>query len=220
MTSAKTSSFRAVFLDFGGVVTSSPFDAFNAYEQEHGLPRDFIRTVNSRNHDTNAWARLERNDIDTEKFDELFFEESKALGYGVRGKDIMALFAGEIRPGMVDAIRTIKAHYKVACLTNNVKTGFGANMQPDEGRAASFESVFSLFDFVLESSKAGIRKPEPAFYRLACQQAQVAPSEVVFLDDLGINLKPARAMGMTTIKVVSGQQALADLQSVLGLRLL
>ena len=74
----------------------------------------------------------------------------------------------------------------------------------------------SLFDVVLESSKIGVRKPEPRIYELACEALEVEPADCVFLDDLGINLKPARAMGMTTIKVVEPGDALAELEQVVG----
>ena len=158
----------------------------------------------------NAWARIERREITAEEFDAEFAAESEALGHRVPGADVLGLLSGAIRPEMVAALdRVIDAGYVTACLTNNVSS---------ESRADVAE-VMARFHHVVESSKVGVRKPEPAFYTQACGLAAVDPTEVVFLDDLGINLKPAKAMGMTTIKVVSAAQAIDDLGEVLGIDL-
>jgi putative hydrolase of the HAD superfamily len=208
---------RAVFWDFGGVVLASPFDAFNEYEEARGIPADFIRRVNATNPDRNAWAKLERSEIDADAFDALFAAESEALGHRIPGADVLALLQGPIRPQMVTALRRIKSEGLVqACLTNNVIGGDGLmDAMPDE-RAAAVARIMAIFDVVVESSKVGCRKPEPRFYEMACELTGVAPADVVFLDDLGINLKPAAAMGMRTIKVVEPDVALAELESVLG----
>lgn len=206
---------RAVLWDFGGVILTSPFEAFNRYEAEHELPTDHIRTVNSRDPDDNAWARLERNDIGPDEFDELFATESEALGHRVPGADVLGLLSGDVRPEMVTALdRVIDAGYVTACLTNNVVSG-------DDGRAGreDVDAVLGKFDHVVESSKVGVRKPETRFYEIACETAGVEPGDCVFLDDLGINLKPAKAMGMTTIKVLGADQAITDLEVVLGIDL-
>jgi putative hydrolase of the HAD superfamily len=205
--------FTAVLWDFGGVILSSPFEAFNHYERDHGLPVDFIRTVNATNHHENAWARLERNELDPAEFDEVFAVESAALGHRVPGRDVLGLLSGEIRPEMVALLDRVKAAgYATACLTNNVI----GDHATDE-RAALVGAVMMRFDAIIESSKVGVRKPEPRFYEIACELLGVQPSQCVFLDDLGINLKPAAAMGMSTIKVLSAGQAIADLTSLLGL---
>jgi putative hydrolase of the HAD superfamily len=202
---------EAVLWDFGGVILSSPFEAFNDYEMTAGLPRDFIRTVNSTNPDTNAWALLERSDISPIEFDDRFASESAALGPPVPGADVLAHLAGAVRPEMVVALdRVIAAGFATACLTNNV---LGENPRRD------VDAVMDRFDHVIESSKVGVRKPEVRFYEVACETVGVEPSACVFLDDLGINLKPARAMGMTTIKVLDAPGAIAALESVLGIAL-
>ena len=202
---------RAVFWDFGGVILASPFDAFNEYERNKGLPVDFIRGVNARDPDTNAWARFERREVTATEFDVLFADESESLGHRVAGADVIAMLSGAVRPEMVRALdAVIAAGYVTACLTNNVES--------DESRP-EVDAVMARFAHVIESRKVGLRKPEPAFYELACTTAGVDPSEVVFLDDLGINLKPAKAIGMTTIKVVSPEQAIGELETVLGLQL-
>jgi putative hydrolase of the HAD superfamily len=202
---------RAVFWDFGGVILSSPFETFNQYELANGLPADFIRGVNAVDPDTNAWARVERREVTPEEFDSLFAAESERRGHRVPGADVLSMLAGAVRPEMVRALdAVIAAGYVTACLTNNVVS---------EHKDPAAQAVIARFDHLVESSAVGLRKPEPAFYELACRRAGVEPAEVVFLDDLGINLKPARAMGMTTIKVVSPDQAIADLEAVLGIAL-
>jgi putative hydrolase of the HAD superfamily len=207
----QTTSIRAVFWDFGGVILSSPFDAFNDYEREHGLPTDFLRTVNSKNPDRNAWARIERRELTPEQFDSAFADESEALGHRVPGGDVLAMLGGAVRPEMVTALdRVIEAGLVTACLTNNVSS--------DQSRP-EVDAVMARFHHLVESSKVGYRKPELEFYELACATAGVEPDECVFLDDLGINLKPARAMGMTTIKVLGAEQAIGDLERVLGISL-
>ena len=204
---------RAAFFDFGGVILSSPFEAFNAFEERNGLPRDFIRTVNSTNSDANAWARFERNDVTFDEFCDLFEAECKELGEVVAARELMPLLAGEIRPAMVEAVRRCRERLVTACLTNNWLS-FGDF--PTDAVAEGRDNALSLFDHVIESSKVGVRKPDPRFYELACETCGVEPREAVFLDDLGVNLKPAAAMGMTTIKVVDPVDALTQLEQAVG----
>lgn len=206
-------ALTAVLWDFGGVILSSPFEAFNRYEAEQGLPLDFIRSVNATNPHGNAWARLERSELDPWGFDIAFADESEALGHRVPGRDVLSLLSGDVRPEMVDLLDRVKAAgYATACLTNNVVS----DHTPSE-RSALIEPIMQRFDAVVESSKVGVRKPEPRFYEIACELLDVRPEQCVFLDDLGINLKPAAAMGMTTIKVLSAAQAIDDLTRVLAL---
>ena len=208
--------FEAVLWDFGGVITSSPFDAFNRYEAARGLPHDFIRGVNARNHTDNAWAKFESSRVSVEDFDRMFALETAAAGHEIRGREVISLLGGEVRPRMVEVLRRCKRDYRVACLTNNANAGQGTGMSSTDQQAADVQAVMRLFDLIIESSKEGIRKPDPRIYRLACERLGVAPAGIVYLDDLGINLKPARELGMTTIKVMSETQAIADLSAVLG----
>lgn len=209
-------AIKAVIWDFGGVLTTSPFEAFNRFEAERGLPRDFIRGVNSVNPDTNAWARFERSEIDLDEFDAAFRAESAARGHEIGGRDVVALLAGDIRPRMVEALKRCCARLKCACITNNAVAGEGPAMTFDPKKAKAVAEVVALFHLVIESSKVGVRKPDPEIYRIACRQLGVEPHEAVYLDDLGINLKPARAMGMTTIKVTDPDAALRELAAAVG----
>ena len=209
---------KAIFWDFGGVFTTSPFEAFNRYEVSRDIPLDFIRRINATDPETNAWAQLESSAVSAEQFDALFETESAALGHRIPGREVLQLLSGDLRPRMVTALRLAKSRFANACITNNVRTGQGPTMARDPAQAATMADVMALFDHVVESSKEGIRKPNPRIYELACERSGVAPHEVLYLDDLGINLKPARAMGMTTIKVLTEAQTLGDLAAATGLQ--
>jgi putative hydrolase of the HAD superfamily len=208
---------EAVIWDFGGVFTSSPFEAFNRLEAQMGAPKDHIRRVNATNHHENAWAKFERNDIDAEQFDALFLEESTALGFPIRGADVLPKLSGELRPRMVAALKACKRHFKVGCITNNVVSMHSPGQDEIQRAAGAMGVVMPLFDAIIESSKAGVRKPDPRIYQMMCDLLGVTPDVCVYLDDLGINCKPAAQLGMTAIKVVDVDQTLADLAAATGL---
>ncbi len=208
---------EAVIWDFGGVFTSSPFEAFNRYETEKGLPKDLIRKVNSTNPDHNAWALFERNEIDGAGFDKLFLEESTALGHPVPGREVLPLLSGQLRPRMVAALKACKEHFKVGCITNNVVSEHSPGQDSSQRMAGAMGQVMPLFDAIIESSKAGVRKPDPKIYRMMCELLAVDPANCVYLDDLGINCKPAAQLGMRAIKVVDVDQTLAELSAATGL---
>jgi putative hydrolase of the HAD superfamily len=213
-------TYTHVIFDFGGVITSSPFEAFNRLEVERGLPRDSIRQVNAINRDDNAWAKFERAEIDAEGFDALFAAEAAALGHTLDGASVIACLAGDVRPQMVAALDTLKAEgFGIGCITNNVKAGRGAAMARSADKALQIESIMARFDHVIESSKAGVRKPDPRIYLMMCELLGVEPSQCIYLDDLGINCKPAATLGMRAIKVTSGEQALKELGDILNLPL-
>jgi putative hydrolase of the HAD superfamily len=207
---------RAVLFDFGGVILSSPIDAFRVYEREAGLPAGFLQRINMIDPDRNAWACMERGEIDEKTFHARFEAEGRALGYAFDSRKVLATISGQLRPEMVAALRNLRARYRVACLTNNMPLRFGPAMSNTTQAAAQVAEVMALFHHVVESCKIGARKPEARFYARACEVVGVAPEHCVFLDDLGINLKPARALGMATIKVGDPAQAIADLEAVLG----
>ena len=212
---------RAVLFDFGGVILSSPFEAFNRYEAEVGLPADTIRRINATNPDDNAWARFERGEDSVADFRTRFEAEAAALGFTLDAQRVVDSLRGVVRPAMVEALRRCSAAFKTAMLTNNFappgdETGTQAMV---DGDGQPLEEIHALFDEIIESSVVGVRKPEPRFYEIACERLGVEPTECVFLDDLGINLKPARAMGMQTIKVVEPDTALAELEGIVGIAL-
>jgi len=213
-------TIKAVIWDFGGVFTTSPFEAFARYEIKNNLPKDFIRSINAADPDTNAWARFERSEISIAEFDKAFASEACAKGHEVPGADVIALLHGDLRPEMVKALEICKGQFKTGCITNNVKpANEGAEFWDAGDRARTMKPVFAMFDHLIESYKAGLRKPDLRIYQMMCEALEVAPEHCVYLDDLGINCKPARAMGMATIKVVTADQAISELEEITGLSL-
>ena len=209
--------FSSVFWDFGGVITSSPFEAFSNFELNNNLPKDFIRKVNSTNHKFNAWAQLEQSKINLEEFDVLFKKESKSLGYEVSGGQILNLLQGEIRPEMVNALEKLKKeNFILACLTNNFNSG-DKNQSALDDINEERTRIMNKFDYIIESKELGIRKPDIEFYLKALEISGADPKKTIFLDDLGINLKPAKELGMTTIKVLDSDQALKELSNLVGI---
>ena len=213
----KLNEYSSIFWDFGGVITSSPFEAFNKFEIKNNLPENFLRKVNSTNPQSNAWALLEQSKISQMEFNELFFQESSDLGYGVDGLEVLNLLEGDLRLGMVEIIKTLKKKgFTQACLTNNFIPD--NDNQPDMIDLNKKTEIFNLFDFIFESKEIGLRKPDQAFYDYVLEKVDTSPEKIIFLDDLGINLKPAKAMGITTIKVVSESQAKVDLENLLKIK--
>src|SRR3954453_6208361 len=209
-------TIEAVIWDFGGVLTTSPFEAFARFEAARGLPVDIIRRTNAANHQDNAWAQFERAELDLEAFDTLFAAESLALGAEVRGSDVLPLLSGDLRPEMIEALRRVRTRFKTGCITNNLPANAIGSAS---GRTLYIAGVMALFDHVIESAKIGLRKPDPRIYRMMVEALGVTPSACVYLDDLGVNLKPAREMGMTTIKVTDPAQAIAQLEAATGMAL-
>jgi putative hydrolase of the HAD superfamily len=214
----KNMAFNTVIFDFGGVITTSPFEAFNRMEAIRGLPNDFVRSVNTRNPNDNAWAKFERAECNAAEFDVLFAAEARALGHELDGASVIACLSGDIRPAMVTALDVLKSKgFALGCITNNVPSGKGAGMAGSDEKAAAIAAVMGRFDHIIESSKAGVRKPDPRIYAMMCEALAVVPSQCIYLDDLGINCKPPAFMGMAAIKVTSGDQALQDLGALLAL---
>ena len=210
-------SVSAVVFDLGGVITESPMLAFAAYEAEAGLPEGLIRRLNSTEPDRNAWARFERNELDVEGFVDAFEAEALAAGHRVDARRVLAALSGEVRPEMVGAVRRLRAAgLPLGMLSNNV-----APME----RTGPLAELLDLFDAVVESSREGVRKPEPEIYRRALARLNEAVgrdlgfADCAYLDDLGINLKPARALGMHTVKVADPAVALAELSALVGVPL-
>ncbi|MGH9184699.1 MAG: HAD-IA family hydrolase [Acidimicrobiales bacterium] len=198
---------RAALFDFGGVLTASPFEQFARYEASADLPPGFVRRLNGTNPDTNAWAQFERGQIEVDEFCALFESEARAAGGTIEARAVLACLEVEPRPMMLEAVRRCHERLKTALLTNTTV------VHSADGR---LDPLGELFDLVIESTRVGVRKPETRFYELALEQLDVAADEAVFLDDLGVNLKPARDMGMVTIKVDDPEAAIAELEAAVG----
>jgi epoxide hydrolase-like predicted phosphatase len=208
--------WQAVIFDLGGVVMPSPLDAFRAYEARHGLPRRFLSEVVLGGGEQGAWSRFERGELGPAEFVTAFDAECAAAGGTVRTADLLEEIAtgSGPHPEMVEAIRRIRATgLRTAALTNNWRSDGGMGMDPRS------PELGATFDVVVESAREGLRKPDPRIYELTCERLGVVPAEAVFLDDLGVNLKSARALGMATIKVADRASALAELETLLGLPL-
>ena len=209
-------TYRAVIFDLGGVVFPSPFNAFDEYERAAGLPDRFIRTVVAHSAETGAWARFERSDVDFNGFCTEFEAECQTAGETVDAAKLMRGITRGFapRPVMVQAITAIHDRgLRVGALTNNWATTERTTTE------RTTDHTQLGFDTIVESAIEGIRKPDPRIYTLVCERLAVSANECVFLDDLGVNLKPARAMGMTTIKVLDATSALEELSGHLGFTL-
>jgi len=206
---------RAVIFDLGGVVMPSPIDAFREYERREGLPHRLLSEVVLAGGDDGSWSRLERGELSMAEFGPAFEAECAAAGGTVVASDVFALVheSSGPRPEMLEAIRRIRDHgLHTAALTNNWRVE-GETSVPSGG---AVHLLSEFFDVIVESALEGLRKPDPRIYELTCERLGVEPSEAAFLDDLGVNLKPARALGMTTIKVGDPAAAIAELADVLG----
>jgi len=200
---------RGVIFDIGGVVVDSPLQVIREYERERGFPTNAVNRAVVASGVTGAWSRLERGELGLEAFYAPFEADCRAHGLAVDAREIMRRIQGatDVRPAMLGAIRRIRARgLRVGALTNNWRReGVG----PEPG-------LRDHFDAFVESSVVGLRKPDPRIYELACRELGVAPAEAAFLDDIGFNLKAARALGMTTLQVDDPARALVDLEQLLG----
>lgn len=205
-------SIAAVIFDLGGVVMDSPLHAIARYERDHGIAAGAVNRVVVDSGDAGAWSRLERGELTLEAFVAPFEGDCRACGVEVDGERLMAYIAtaGVPRPLMLEAIRRIRARgLRAGALTNNwVREG------PREGHR-----LREHFDVFVESAAVGLRKPDPRIYELACRELGVEPARAAFLDDIGRNLKSARALGMATIKVDDPEVALRELGALLGFEL-
>ncbi|MBM37326.1 MAG: HAD family hydrolase [Acidimicrobiaceae bacterium] len=208
-----------VLFDFGGVITASPFEAFEQYEAEVGIPSGSIRKINSTNPNDNAWAKMERSEVTLDEFSQLFEEEAEAVGLEISGERVLGCLSGDVRPQMVRALEILRERVTLGCITNNMKSGHGSGMSRTAEQAAVIANIMEMFEVVIESAKVGVRKPDPRIYEMACTELKVDPHSCAYLDDLGINCKPAAALGMTAIKVVDPEQALDDLEQAVGFSL-
>jgi len=217
-----THRFKAVIFDFGGVFTTSPVENFAVYEKRHGLPDRFIGgVIRSRLHD-GAFARFERGEIGMEEFDGLFAAETRAAGFEIRGAEFATLLDVALKPEMVATLARVKRNgFKTGCITNNFPSMESDGSPRMDERAAELKRIFDDFDHVIESSKVGVRKPEPRIYEMMLEALALPASACVFIDDLGVNLKAAKELGMTTIRAPFGDvtPAIDELSALLSLSL-
>jgi len=203
---------KAVIFDLGGVILDSPMEIFAAFEKRHGLPENFLNRLIVESGQEGPWARLERGEIALTEFFDAFDEEIRNAGANISSRELMAAvndFAN-MRPEMLQLVQRLrKSGYLVAALTNNW-------LLDDGGTSTGLDVLKAEFDVFVESSRAGVAKPDPAIYEMALRELGVRAEDAVFLDDIGRNLKPAKQMGMTTIKVTSAKEAIAELDRVLG----
>lgn len=218
--------YRAVIFDLGGVVFPSPFAAWRAHEAANGLPHGFISRVIVDGGEHGAWSRFERGELGPDAFAVVFAEECVAAGHPVDVVAVMAAMTSGVGADgeagthavVVDAIRALRASgLATAALTNNFADADGGTHV--SGGSDLARLLGDLFDVVVESAVVGLRKPDPRVYELVCDRLGVAPTEAVFLDDLGVNCKAARALGMATIKVTDPHAAVAELAGIVGLDL-
>lgn len=195
-------ALKAVIFDFGGVFTTSPVSNFGIYERERGLPERFISGVIRTNLDRGAFSRFERAELTADEFDEAFAAETRAAGHEVRGRELRKMMKLEFRPPMIEAHkRIVEAGLKTGCITNNMPSSGAKDWARDAAERDWAGEIMSRFEHVIESSKAGVSKPDPRIYEMMLETLGIAATEAIYVDDLGVNLKPAVAMGMDVIKV-------------------
>jgi putative hydrolase of the HAD superfamily len=215
------SRYGAVIFDLGGVLTTSPVENFAAFEKARGLPSKFIGGVIKSDLHGGPFARFERGEVSHAEFCAAFARATAAAGFEIGGAEFIALLDVAPRPEMLRVLRTVKASgLKTGCITNNFPATPEAADAGAPVRHPALAEALGWFDAIIESARAGVRKPEPVIYEMMCATLRVDPRDCVFLDDLGVNLKPARAMGMHTIKVPLSdpKPAIAELSAALGFK--
>jgi putative hydrolase of the HAD superfamily len=214
-------TYEAVLFDLGGVVLGSPLHAIAEYERELGIPANFVNQVVASTAPTGGWARLERGELSMEEFFPVFEQDCRAAGQEISAREMMNRMnaATQPRESMLRALELLrKAEFRLAAVTNN----WVVPERQDESSAPEAKNLglAALFDVFIESSVEGLRKPDPRIYTLACDRLGVTPDACIYLDDIGTNFKTAKALGIATIKVVTPETALRELQSMVGLELL
>ncbi len=203
---------KTIIFDFGGVITDSPIEGFKKLEQAYGISSGVISKIVMTNPDTNAWAKSERGEIDIETFISEFNYEAKNLGFELNAREILKQLYGPLRPIMVEKIKYLSKKYQLICLTNVLK---GVHIFSPKDRIIEVNHVLSFFEKVYESCAIGMRKPEERIYKYLINDLKIQAKHSVFLDDLGMNLKTAKLLGINTIKVNNAINAIRDLDSIL-----
>ena len=207
-------TIKTIIFDFGGVITNSPIEGFKLLEEKHGYDKGIITNINMNNPDNNAWAKSERGEIDINTFLEEFEKEALSIGQKINAKEILQQLYGSLRKNMINKIKLLSTSkkYKLICLTNVLK---GVDIFTPKERVNAVNNVMSYFDIIYESYKLNMRKPEARIYQYILKELNIEPQETVFLDDLGMNLKSARKLGINTIKVIEPNDAIYELDQIL-----
>lgn len=207
-------TIKTIIFDFGGVITNSPIEGFKLLEEKHGYDKGIITNINMNNPDNNAWAKSERGEIDINTFLEEFEKEALSIGQKINAKEILQQLYGSLRKNMINKIKLLSTSkkYKLICLTNVLK---GVDIFTPKERVEAVKDVMSYFDIIYESYKLNMRKPEARIYQYILKELNIEPQETVFLDDLGMNLKSARQLGINTIKVIEPNDAIYELDQIL-----
>ena len=215
---------QCVIFDLGGVVFESPIVKLAELESSHGLE---VHALNRFIMQSSSWSALEKGIMNPVQFTVAYDAEVSEMArrrlvddklLSITGETVLRTIASagaESRPAYREAIAALRSKgFKTVALTNNFQS---------LGATSALSLVSGMFDLVVESSMVGLRKPDPAIYRLVCEKAHVTPAHCVFLDDIGKNLVPAKEMGMDTIRVsgqdVGGVDALHKLEKILGQQL-
>lgn len=207
-------TIKTIIFDFGGVVTNSPIEGFKKLEDTYGYAKGLITSINMNNPNNNAWAQSERGEINIDTFLSQFEKEALEIGQKINANEILMQLYGSLRPIMVNKIISLakSKKYKLICLTNVLK---GIKKFMPKEREEDVNNIMSYFDVIYESYKIGMRKPESRIYEYIIENLAIIPNEAVFLDDLGMNLKTAKKLGINTIKVVDPEESIKELDLLL-----
>ena len=205
-------NIKNIIFDFGGVVTDSPIEGFKNLEEHYGISKGTISSIVMTNQDNNAWAKSERGEINIDTFIKEFNQEALNLGFKLDATNILKQLYGPLRPIMVEKIISLSKNFQLICLTNVLK---GVHIFSNEKRILEVKNILNYFDKIYESYKIGMRKPEKRIYEHVLNDLNIKPENTIFLDDLGMNLKTAKLLGIHTIKVVNPIKAIKELDNMI-----
>ena len=205
-------SIKNIIFDFGGVVTDSPIEGFKNLEEHYGISKGTISSIVMTNQDNNAWAKSERGEINIDTFIKEFNQEALNLGFKLDATNILKQLYGPLRPIMVEKIISLSKNFQLICLTNVLKD---VHIFSNEKRILEVKNILNYFDKIYESYKIGMRKPEKRIYEHVLNDLNIKPENTIFLDDLGMNLKTAKLLGIHTIKVVNPIKAIKELDNMI-----
>ena len=202
----KDNAIKIVLWDYGGVLTESPIINFRKFENDNNYSLNTIVKINSDNKYNNAWAKLEKDEISIEQFSKLFREEAKQFGIpNINTDKLLECLNVKLNIKMVELLENVSKFYSCVCLTNNFK----------KMSSYDFENIKHNFSLIIESCKIGLRKPEKEIYTYVLKVLKVSAKEILFIDDLGINLKPAKELGFQTYKFIDTNKTISYMKNML-----